>query len=392
VKRSTDRILTTHIGSLARPADLLRMMDARLKGEPYDQKTYAARVRSAVGECVEKQLETGIDVVTDGEQSKPGFNSYVVERLTGFERQPALGRPPRLDSEEGRAFPEYYEQYVKRRPPIGPSGALVCAGPISYTGQAALQTDIENLKAALDGRQPEEVFMPAIPAGFFVHPNGGTRNTHYRTQEEFLYALGEALREEYLAITDAGFILQIDDPSLTRLYHFDSSMTVEARRKGSELYIEALNHSLRGIPPERIRYHTCYGIDEGPRVTDIPFRDYVGLMLKINAQAYSYEQANPRHDHEWHVWEDVKLPDGKILIPGVVSHSTNIVDHPELIAERLVRLARLVGRENVIAAPDCGFATVASYDLAIHPTVVWAKFQAMKEGAQLATKQLWGRT
>jgi 5-methyltetrahydropteroyltriglutamate--homocysteine methyltransferase len=389
MKRSTDRILTTHIGSLTRPNDLMQMMDARLKGEPYDERAYDARVREAVADSVRKQVKTGLDIVTDGEQSKPGFNSYVVERLTGFERQPAAGRPPRLDSEEGRAFPEYYAEYVKRRPPIGPSGALVCVGPIQYVGQAAVQTDIDNLKAALGGLQPEEVFMPAIPAGFFVHPVGGTRNTYYKTQEEFLYALGEALREEYLAITKAGFILQIDDPSLTRLYHFDPSLSLEERRKGTESYIEALNHSLRGIRPERIRYHTCYGIDEGPRVTDIPLTAYLDLMLKINAEAYSYEQANPRHDHEWHVWEDVKLPDGKILIPGVVSHATNIVDHPELVAERIVRLAKLVGRENVVAAPDCGFATVASYDLAIHPTVVWAKFQAMKEGAQLATQQLW---
>lgn len=391
MKRSVDRILTTHIGSLARPKDLLDMMDAKLKGEPYDSAAYATRVRGAVADSVAKQIETGIDVITDGEQSKPGFNSYVVERLTGFERQAAAGRPPRLDSEEGRAFPEYYEQYVKRRAPIGPSGALVCVGPISYIGHAAVQTDIDNLKAAVSGRQSEEIFMPAIPAGFFVHPSGGTGNSYYKTQDEFLYALGDALREEYLAITHAGFILQIDDPSLTRLYHSDPSASLEERRKNSERYVEALNHSLRGIPPEKIRYHTCYGIDEGPRVTDLPLTAYLDLMLKINAEAYSYEQANPRHDHEWHVWEDVKLPEGKILIPGVVSHSTNIVDHPELIAERLVRHAKLVGRENVIAAPDCGFATVASYDLAIHPTVVWAKFQAMEEGARLATQQLWGR-
>jgi 5-methyltetrahydropteroyltriglutamate--homocysteine methyltransferase len=391
MKRSTDRILTTHIGSLARPADLMGMMDAKLKGEPYDRAAYETRVREAVAESVQKQVETGIDVVTDGEQSKPGFNSYVADRLSGFERKVSTGRPPRLDSEEGRAFPEYYEQYVKRRAPIGPGGALVCVGPISYTGQEAVQTDIANLKAALAGLDVEEVFMPAIPAGFFVHPNAGAGNTYYKTYEEYLYALGDALREEYLAIVEAGFILQIDDPSLTRLYHFYPSASLEERQKGAEQYIEALNHSLRGIPPEKIRYHTCYGIDEGPRVTDIPLSGYLDLMLKINAEAYSYEQANPRHDHEWHVWEDVKLPEGKILIPGVVSHSTNIVDHPELIAERLVRLARLVGRENVIAAPDCGFATVASYDLAIHPTVVWAKFEAMAEGARLATKQLWGR-
>lgn len=390
MKRSADRILTTHIGSLARPDDLLDLMSARLNGEVYDRQAYDARVRTAVAESVRRQVACGLDVVTDGEQSKPSFNAYVADRLSGFERRPAASRNPRLNSPEGRAFPEYYEQYVKRRPPIGPGGALACVGPVSYTGHEAVRADVDNLKAALVGQHPEEVFMPAISAGFFVQP-AATPGSHYSTQEEFLQALGEALREEYLAVVDAGFLLQIDDPSLTRLYHFDASLPVEERRKRSELYIEALNYSLRGIPPERIRYHTCYGIDEGPRVTDIPFRDYVELMLKVNAQAYSYEQANPRHEHEWHVWEDVKLPEGKILIPGVVGHSSNFVDHPEWVAERLVRTARLVGRENVIAAPDCGFATVASYDLAVHPTVVWAKFEAMVEGARLATRQLWGR-
>jgi 5-methyltetrahydropteroyltriglutamate--homocysteine methyltransferase len=391
MKRSTDRILTTHIGSLARPRDLMEMMDARLKGEPVDDAAYQKRVRDAVEESVKQQIESGIDIPTDGEQSKPGFNNYVANRLSGFERRPSSGRPPRLDSEEGRAFPEYYAEYVKRRAPIGPTGALVCTGPIQYTGQAEVQRDIGNLTAALDGLPHEEAFMPAIPAGFFVHPTGGTGNEHYKTQEEFLYALGDALREEYLAITRAGFILQIDDPSLTRLYHSKPGATLEERRNGAEAYIEALNHSLRGIPPEQIRYHTCYGIDEGPRTTDLPLTAYLDLMLKINAEAYSYEQANGQHDHEWHVWEEVKLPEGKILIPGVVSHSTNIVDHPELVAERLVRTAKLVGRENVIAAPDCGFATVASYDLAVHPTVVWAKFEAMADGARLASQRLWGR-
>jgi 5-methyltetrahydropteroyltriglutamate--homocysteine methyltransferase len=214
-------------------------------------------------------------------------------------------------------------------------------------------------------------------------------NQFYKSEEELLNALFEALREEYLAIVDGGFLLQIDDPSLTRLYHLDPATDVEERRKGSEMYIEALNHALRGIPPEKVRYHTCYGIDEGPRVTDIPLKDYLDLMLSINAEGYSYEQANVRHDHEWHLWETVKLPEGKILIPGIISHSSNIVEHPELICERIVRLARLVGRENVIAGVDCGFSSSASYDLAIHPTVVWAKFEALAEGASLATRELW---
>jgi 5-methyltetrahydropteroyltriglutamate--homocysteine methyltransferase len=390
VKRSTDHILTTHAGSLARPTELLDLMDARLKGEPYDEKAYRERVRSAVAECVRKQVETGIDVVTDGEQSKVSFASYAAERLHGFDRDLRARRPPRLDTPEGRLFPEYYEQYVKRRPQVGGrAGSLVCVGSISYAGQDAVQTDIANLRAALKGLSPEEVFVPAVGAGFFVHPGGGLVDEHYGNEEALLAALFEALREEYLAIVNAGFLLQIDDPSLTRLYHLDPSTSVEERQKGSRMYVEALNYALRGISPERIRYHTCYGIDEGPRVTDLPLEDYVDLMLGINAEGYSFEQANPRHDHEWHVWEEVKLPEGKVLIPGVISHSTNIVEHPRLVAERLVRLARLVGRENVIAGVDCGFSTSASYDLAVHPTVVWAKFEALVEGAQLATKELW---
>jgi 5-methyltetrahydropteroyltriglutamate--homocysteine methyltransferase len=390
MKRSSDRILTTHAGSLARPRDLLDMMDARLKGEPYDEATYSVRVRSAVAECVRKQVDTGIDIVTDGEQSKVSFASYVAERLHGFNRELRSRRPPRLDTPEGQLFPEYYAEYVKRRPQVGGrAGSLVCVGPITYASHEAVQTDIANLRAALSGLQPEEVFVPAVAAGFFVHPGGALVNEYYRSEEELLHALFEALREEYLAIVDSGFLLQIDDPSLTRLYHLDPGTSIEERRQRSQIYIEALNHALRGIPQERVRYHTCYGIDEGPRVTDIPFEDYVDLMLDINAQAYSYEQANPRHDHEWHVWENVKLPEGKILIPGVISHSTNIVEHPKLVAERLVRLARLVGRENVIGGVDCGFSSSASYDLAIHPTVVWAKFQALAEGAGLATHELW---
>jgi len=382
-------MLTTHAGSLARPIELLDLMDAKLKGQPYDENAFQARVRSSVADIVKRQTDIGIDVITDGEQSKNSFSGYVSERLDGFERDTSSGRPPRLDSPEGKLFPEYYEQYVNRRPAVGPGGRLACVGPITYRGHEAVQTDIANLKAALNGTDPGDVFMPAVGPGFFAHPNGGVRDEHYRNEEALLEALGEALRDEYLAIIEAGFLLQIDDPSLTRLYHLDPAIDIAERRKHTAMYVEGLNHSLRGIPPERIRYHTCYGIDEGPRVTDIPLKDYLDLMLNINAEGVSYEQANPRHDHEWHVWETTKLPEGKVLIPGVISHSTNIVEHPELVAERIVRVAKLVGRENVIAGIDCGFSTSASYDLSVHPTVAWAKFEALVEGAQLATKQLW---
>jgi 5-methyltetrahydropteroyltriglutamate--homocysteine methyltransferase len=385
MKQSANRILATHVGSLARPKDLLEMMDARLLGKAYDHDRYAKRVRSAVAEVVRKQIECGVDVVTDGEQSKASFNAYVVERLTGFEpvgsSQDRIAARMKLN--EAQAFPEFYEKYfAEHMCGVGPNQQVVCTGPVSYKGQDAVRTDIENLKAALNGLSPEEVFMPAIAPGFWS-------NQYYRTDEEFQYALAEALRVEYLAIVEAGFILQIDDPSLTRLYRTDPSLSVAERVKDAEIYIDALNHALRGISPERVRYHTCYGINEGPRIFDIPLKEIVGLMLKVNSQAISFEAANARHEHEWHVWEEVKLPTGKIIIPGVITHCSNIVEHPELIAERIINYAKLVGRENVIAGGDCGFSSQATFAPEVHPTVVWAKFKAMAEGARIATKRLW---
>jgi 5-methyltetrahydropteroyltriglutamate--homocysteine methyltransferase len=385
MKRSANRILTTHAGSLPRPKDLLELMDAKLWGRPYDQGAYAKRIQDAVAEMVRKQIECGVDIVTDGEQSKPSFNAYLIERLTGFapvatseERVAA-----RMKTDEARAFPEYYEKYfAEHMCGVGPNRPAACTGPIAYQGQEAVRADIDNLKAALNDPSPEEVFMPAVAPGFFS-------NQYYRSEEEFQYALAEALREEYLAIVDAGFILQIDDPSLTRLYRTEASLTVAERVRDAEIYIAALNHALRGIPAEKIRYHTCYGINEGPRIFDIPMKNIIGLMLKVNAQAISFEAANPRHEHEWRIWEDTKLPAGRILIPGVITHCSNIVEHPELVAERICRYAELVGRENVIAGSDCGFSSQATFTPEIHPTVVWAKFKAMAEGAEIATKQLW---
>jgi 5-methyltetrahydropteroyltriglutamate--homocysteine methyltransferase len=385
MKRSANRILTTHAGSLPRPKDLLELMDAKLWGRPYDQGAYAKRIQDAVAEMVRKQIECGVDIVTDGEQSKPSFNAYLIERLTGFapvatseERVAA-----RMKTDEARAFPEYYEKYfAEHMCGVGPNRPAACTGPIAYQGQEAVRADIDNLKAALNDPSPEEVFMPAVAPGFFS-------NQYYRSEEEFQYALAEALREEYLAIVDAGFILQIDDPPLTRLYRTEASLTVAERVRDAEIYIAALNHALRGIPAEKIRYHTCYGINEGPRIFDIPMKNIIGLMLKVNAQAISFEAANPRHEHEWRIWEDTKLPAGRILIPGVITHCSNIVEHPELVAERICRYAKLVGRENVLAGSDCGFSSQATFTPEIHPTVVWAKFKAMAEGAEIATKQLW---
>ena len=386
MKRSTHRILTTHCGSLARPKDLLDLMKAKVNGEPYDETAYGQRVQTAVAQVVRKQSECGIDVVTDGEQGKPGFFAYVRERLTGFEPKAPQPAGRKQWAAEVAAFPEYYEQYFSRRmmgSSIAPRTPLVCTAPISYRGQEAIRKDIENLKAALGGVKVEEAFMPAVA------PSGVGSNEYYGSDEEYLQALGEALRSEYQAIVDAGFILQIDDPWLTEVHAQDPSLSVTERRKIAERSIEALNHALRGIASEKIRFHTCYGINEGPRVHDAPLKEIVDLILKVNAGAYSFEAANARHEHEYHVWETVKLPEDKVIIPGVVTHASNIVEHPELIAERITRYAKLVGRENVIAGSDCGFSSQATYSPEVHPTVVWAKFQAMADGARLATKQLW---
>jgi len=383
MKRSTDRILTTHCGSLPRPKDLLDMMKAKVHGEPYDNDGYARRIRSAVAETVRKQVECGIDIPTDGEQGKPGFFAYISERLAGFAPKP--GASFTLFAAEVAAFPEYYKQYFSQAMlggTVAPMVPLACTGPVSYRGQEAVRRDIDNLKAALEGVKPAEVFMPAIA------PSGVGMNEYYRTEEEYFHAVAEALHTEYQAIVDAGFILQIDDPFLTDIYSY-STLNAAERRKTAELYVEAINRGLKGIPAEKVRFHTCYGINEGPRVHDAPLKDILDVMLKVNAEAFSFEAANPRHEHEYHVFENVKLPAGKLLIPGVITHASNIVEHPELIAERITQYAKLVGRENVIAGADCGFSSQATYNTEVHPTVVWAKFQAMAEGARLATKQLW---
>lgn len=383
MKRSTHRVLTTHCGSLPRPKDLLDMMRAKVKGEPYDRDAYARRVRSAVAEIVRKQVECGIDIPADGEQGKPGFFAYVSDRLNGFEPRPDA-RAAKFVAEVS-AFPEYYEQYFSRAMlggSIAPALPLVCTGPVSYRGQEALRRDIADLKAALKGATAEEAFMPAVA------PSGVGGNEYYRTEEEYLHAVAEAMGAEYRGIVDAGFIVQIDDPFLTEIFS-EASLSVAERRRRAGMYVEAVNRGLRGIPSERVRFHTCYGINEGPRVHDAPLKDVVEAMLRVNAGAYSFEAANPRHEHEYAVWENVKLPEGKLLIPGVITHASNIVEHPELIAERIGRYAKLVGRENVMAGTDCGFSSQATYNPEVHPTVVWAKFQAMAEGARLATKQLW---
>ena len=383
LQRSTDRILTTHVGSLPRPHPLLDRMKARLAGATGDEPAYQNAVREAVADCVRRQAETGIDILTDGEQSKTGFFSYVRERLAGFEPRPDRRRS--MFRAETEAFPEYYAQYFKEAMlggAIAPIVPMVCTGPVSYRGETALQADIANLKAAVGTVPHHAVFMPAVA------PSGVGENEFYKTDEEYFHAVGAALRVEYQAIIDAGFILQIDDPFLTDLWG-DPALDAAERARRAEIYVEAVNASLRGIPPERIRFHTCYGINEGPRIHEAALADVVGYMLRVNAAAYSFEAANARHEHEYHLWETVKLPEGKTLIPGVITHASNIVEHPELIAERLIRYAKIVGRESVIAGADCGFSSQATYRTEVHPTVVWAKFEAMREGARIASGKLW---
>jgi 5-methyltetrahydropteroyltriglutamate--homocysteine methyltransferase len=383
LQQSTDRILTTHVGSLPRPKPLLDLMKARATGGAYDAAAYDAAVREAVRDCVRRQAEAGIDVVTDGEQSKTGFFAYVRERLEGFAAAP--GPRPTMFAAEVEAFPEYYEEYFKQAMMGGaavPPASLVCRGPVRYVGLAALERDIANLKAAAAGVPHRAAFMPAVA------PSGVGAPGYYGTEEEFFHAVGAALATEYRAIVAAGLILQIDDPFLSEVFA-DPALSPPERERRASIYVEAVNASLAGIAPEQVRYHTCYGINEGPRIHEADLAQVVGHMLKVNAGAYSFEAANARHEHEYHLWETVKLPEGKVLIPGVITHASNIVEHPELIAERLVRYAERVGRENVAAGADCGFSSQATYRTEVHPTVIWAKFQAMRQGARLATKKLW---
>lgn len=397
MKRSTERILTTHVGSLTRPDAVSAILRSKDRGQPYDRAAYARLVREAVADVARKQTQAGIDIVTDGEQGKASFFGYIVERFNGFERKPAPpGQEgnPRAESREYRAFPDYYAwseriaEWAGGRGGDRRHGIDVCTGPVGYKGHAAVRTDIETLKSALADLPHEEVFMPAIAPSYIF---ATLPNEFYRTGEEYEQALADALREEYRAIVDAGFTLQIDDPRLITYYMMNPDVSVADCRKWAAQRVEAINYSLRGIPPERVRFHTCYSIDVGPRVHDMELKDVVDIILTINAGAYSFEAANPRHEHEYHVFEQFRPPDGKILIPGVISHTTNLVEHPELIAERIVRFARIVGRENVIAGADCGFAASGVRFNDTHPSVAWLKFAALAEGARLATRHLWGR-
>jgi 5-methyltetrahydropteroyltriglutamate--homocysteine methyltransferase len=385
MERSLDRILTTHVGSLARPHPLLELMREREHGRPYDAAALDLAVTGAVADVVARQAAAGIDVVTDGEQSKVSFLTYVKDRLSGFDAVAGESLLPPSWQKEIDDFPEYYGQYMsKYSSTVAPMRVMVATGPVSYTGHAALETDIANLRAAVGQTGPTEAFLPS------TSPSGFGRNEYYASEGEFLTAVAEALREEYLGIVESGFLLQIDDPWLIEILTDDGQAEPAERERRAHEHIDVLNHALRGIPRDRIRLHTCYGLNHGPRLRDLPLAGIVPFMLRINAGAYSFEVANPRHQHEWRIWADFTLPEDTILLPGLLGHATNYVEHPELIAEYIGHYAQLVGRENVIASADCGFSSRATFAPEVHPTVAWAKLAALSEGAALASKRLWG--
>jgi 5-methyltetrahydropteroyltriglutamate--homocysteine methyltransferase len=385
---STDRILTTHVGSLPRPDDLFEMMLAKMDGEPVDETAYAERVQRAVADIVKQQVATGLDVVNDGEMGKPSFITYATQRLAGLEKREGTRPSPFSNTRETRDFPEYYQSTVAEQVGARRRRALmVCTGPIKYKGRDALKFDLEALKAALGGVDATEAFVPAIAPS---NIETTTPNEYYPTAEAYVFAIAEAMREEYKAIIDAGFLLQIDDPFLVTYYIMRPDLDIAACRKWAELRVEALNAAIAGLPADRIRFHTCYSINMGPRVHDMQLKDIIDVILKVRAGGYSFEAANPRHEHEWEEWRHARVPDDKMLIPGVITQSTVLVEHPELVAQRIARFADVVGRDRVIAGADCGFASFAGSN-EVHPSIVWAKFAALVEGARIASRRLWGR-
>jgi 5-methyltetrahydropteroyltriglutamate--homocysteine methyltransferase len=390
--RTTDRILTTHVGSLVRPDVLVAAMKERRAGAGIDDESFARLLTRAVHDVVRRQADVGIDVVSDGEFGKTiSWSRYILERLSGFEDR-STAHPPRplgnrTDIEQ---FPDFYAEYnatqgfeeVMRNP--------VCVGPISYTGHDALRRDIANMKAAVDEVQRAghdvSAFLPVVAPASVAYAR---HDEYYPSEEQYVHAVAEALHEEYQAIIDAGLIVQVDDAHLPMMYdNIVNPGTSADFRAWARLRIDALNHALEGLPEERIRYHICWGSFNAPHIGDVPFEEIADLVLSVRAGAYALEMANPRHEHEWRVWEKLKLPDEKVLIPGVIAHTTNVVEHPELVAERVVRLARIVGRERVIAGTDCGFAQ-GPYVRRVHPTIMWAKLDALVQGARLATQELW---
>lgn len=399
--RSTDRILTTHVGSLVRPAKLLETILDQVTGHAKPDAAFEALLSESIRAVVRKQAAIGIDIPSDGEYSKPSFAGYIVERLSGIElrKRDAGGHYYALLHEE---FPKFMAQYNAMyktlwMPPEIPKEKIAAAlgsttwqsvvkGPISYQGQAELKRDLTNFKDALSGLDFADAFVPSVTPSRSDALEEGV----YKSEEDYLFALADAMRVEYRAIVDAGFIVQLDLglPARNQVLPGIPNPTWEDLRRVSEMQVEAYNYALKGIPPEKVRYHMCWGSMNTPHTTDIPLKDIIDIILKINAQAYALEAANPRHEHEWMVWKEVKLPEDKILIPGVISHQTNVVEHPELVAWRIRNFASVVGRENVIAGTDCGFAQ--GWDMIrVHEEVQWAKLQSLVQGAELASKTLW---
>lgn len=382
MKRSTERILATHTGSLPRPADLLTLIQA-MESSTGEPAVFSARVRSAVAEIVQAQVRAGVDVVNDGEMGKPSYATYVKDRLTGFEQEstpvPFAGPADLAD------FPEFRERHNLRRA----ASTLVrpkCVGAVRHKDDKAVAQEIENLRSAMANSPAAEAFLSAASPGVI---SIFLPNDYYKTHETYLAALAEAMKPEYEAIYRAGFILQVDCPDLAMGRHIQfPDLSVAEFRKKIEFHVEMLNAALSNIPAERVRIHLCWGNYEGPHHRDVALRDIIDIVFKVQASGISYEAANPRHEHEWAVFKNVKLPEGKILIPGVLDSTTNFIEHPELIAQRICNVANLVGRENVIAGTDCGFATSAAFS-AVDPSITWAKFQSMAEGARIASGQLW---
>jgi len=388
MKRSTDRILTTHVGSLIRPDVLQEFLRAKQGGKPYDDKAYQTCLTDSVAEIVRQQAKAGIDVVSDGEFGKSiSWAQYALERLSGFERRPIKSEStnPFKRGADRTRFAEFYAE-LDAKETVSTTTEAICVGPIRYTGQAELQRDIDNLKAALKNVSVEEAFLPvAAPAS--VIPD--RKNEYYKSDEALQAAIAEAMRTEYKLIIDSGFLLQLDDArSAVTFDRMVPPATYADYRRWLSLQVEILNHAIEGLPADRIRYHVCWGSWPGPHTSDVPLKDIVDLILKVKVGAYVIEGANPRHEHEWQVWRNARLAPGQVLIPGVISHATNVVEHPELVAERIVRLANIIGRENVIAGTDCGFAQGPFYRR-VHPSVMWAKLEALSAGARLASKELW---
>ncbi len=388
MKRSSNRILTTHVGSLIRPQSLQEFLRSKQAGKPYDENAYQKCLTASVADVVRDQAQAGIDVVSDGEFGKSiSWAQYALERLSGFERRPIkqdTANPFKRGADRTK-FAEFYAE-LDAKEGVATTTEAICVGPIKYTGQAELQRDIDNFKAALKGLTVEEAFLPvAAPAS--VIPD--RKNEYYKSDGELQAAIAEAMRTEYKMIVDSGFLLQLDDArSAVTFDRMVPPASFTDYRSWLANQVDILNHAIEGLPADRIRYHVCWGSWPGPHSSDVPLKDIVDLILKVKVGAYVIEGANPRHEHEWQVWKNAKLSPGQVLIPGVISHATNVIEHPELVAERIVRLAKIVGRENVIAGTDCGFAQGPFYRR-VHPSVMWAKLEALGAGARLASKELW---